>query len=141
MAVDTTANPFVAIFSPSGGPAQAATVLQGFLGDATGNKKRIYFSVDLRHYAEFAENAVLHRTKISQADHPLGLEIDTVWLKAEAEITYVPNPPPTGWSQPGGSGGLPAPYGGGYWAGAYGPYGGGTWAGAIGPYGGGWWAG
>jgi hypothetical protein len=154
----TTPNPFVAIFSPSGGAPLDAWVLQGFLGNGPGTgddaTKRIYFSMDLKHYAQFLVEEgtpgtpgtpkkanVLYRTTTSQEDHPLGLQIDTVWLRPEAKITYVPNLPPPGWSQPGASGGMPAPYGGGLWAGAYRPYGGNPWAGAYGPYGGGLWAG
>jgi hypothetical protein len=137
-AADTAANPFVADFRPAGAAAEAATVatvLQGFLGDAPANQKRIYFSMELKDYAQFASADVIHRAKTSKENHPLGLEVDTVWLKESATIKYVPDQPP------GGYGGLPAPYGGGPWAGAYRPYGGDPWAGAYGPYGGGPWAG
>ena len=44
MPVNTDANPFVANIDA----AQNLTVLQGFFGDGTANKKRIYFSMDLR---------------------------------------------------------------------------------------------
>ena len=132
MAVALDTNPFVEHLKPKADdPALDATVLQGFLGAAGAShpaRRRIYFSMALKEYAEFKGDDVLHRGKIPREHHPLGLEIDTVWLNQEAEITYVP---PTWWPHP-GYGGLylfPGPYGGPNWAGAYGPYGGPNWAG------------
>jgi hypothetical protein len=89
-------------------PPSDAMVIQGLLGrsDKEGYW-RIYYSSDLKTYAEFRAEDALYSEPIPKEESALGLEVTRVWLKQEAEMmypTYIPVqagiPQPHPWGRP-----------------------------------------
>jgi hypothetical protein len=84
-------DPYVERLRPDpAGPAERVTVLRGLLGDSDREGyKRLYFTRDLDHYAEFRSEEVLFSERIPAHEPPfIGLDATSLSIRRNATVEY-----------------------------------------------------